>query len=228
MAVLNRLGEFWGNPQFVHRGNQAANVVADDFRQHFVPHRGIRLAPHAVPKVIKELSDHAETKTHGRHLHIERCRKIGLVVEALEDDDVLQDAVLSVHHSMMQTFEVAALLICGTIFGALAYLATCGFRRKPPAPFAATESGLCGAGIGAGLHLSYAAIFPDYLVHLTNQHGAHIDKANLLMDVAGKIEPCQLCVGLGEFHLVHIILAGIATVIVAAGGLWKFCSQVGK
>lgn len=55
-------------------------------------------------KAVKALSDHDQTKTHGRHLHIDWCRDNGLNVMALEDDDDLQDLVLSVHHSMMLTF----------------------------------------------------------------------------------------------------------------------------
>jgi hypothetical protein len=55
-------------------------------------------------KIIKELGDHALTKSHARHIGIKRCEEIGLKVSALEDDPDLQDAVLSVHHSMMHTF----------------------------------------------------------------------------------------------------------------------------
>ena len=53
-------------------------------------------------RAIAELGDHALTKSHARHLPAERCAKI-LEVVALEDDPKLQDAVLSVHHAMIQT-----------------------------------------------------------------------------------------------------------------------------
>src|SRR5678815_1832848 len=43
MRTSYRLGKFRRNPQFVHRGNQAADIVADEFRQHFVFHGGIGL-----------------------------------------------------------------------------------------------------------------------------------------------------------------------------------------
>lgn len=55
-------------------------------------------------KVIGELTDHGRTKSHDRHLSGNRCRDIGLRVESLEDDDFLQEAVLSFHHSAMLTF----------------------------------------------------------------------------------------------------------------------------
>jgi hypothetical protein len=35
-------------------------------------------------KVIKELGDHALTKSHARHLDADKCRSIGLVIEALD------------------------------------------------------------------------------------------------------------------------------------------------
>lgn len=37
--------------------------------------------------------------SHGRHFGIDDCRAMGLKVVALEDDNKLQDAVLSVHHA---------------------------------------------------------------------------------------------------------------------------------
>lgn len=54
--------------------------------------------------IIAELGDHALTKSHNRHLSAQRCEEIGLKVDMLEDDDELQDAVLSVHHACIHTF----------------------------------------------------------------------------------------------------------------------------
>lgn len=58
----------------------------------------------AAARVIKELGDHALTKSHSRHLDADKCRAIGLNVENLEDDMPLQEVILSVHHCMTQTF----------------------------------------------------------------------------------------------------------------------------
>lgn len=55
-------------------------------------------------RVIEELTDHGRTKSHDRHLSANRCRDLGLRVDGLEDDDHLQEAVLSFHHSAMLTF----------------------------------------------------------------------------------------------------------------------------
>jgi hypothetical protein len=53
--------------------------------------------------VVKEIGDHALTKSHARHLGLKRCKEIGLKVLALEGDQALQEAVLSVHHSFILT-----------------------------------------------------------------------------------------------------------------------------
>ena len=60
-------------------------------------------AENVVKNIIKELGDHALNKSHARHLSAEKCKEIGLKVVQLEDDDILQDAVLSVHHSCIHT-----------------------------------------------------------------------------------------------------------------------------
>ena len=56
-----------------------------------------------VKKVVDELADHAMTLSHARHIDFDRANSIGLKVKALEDDDKLQDAVLTVHHLCMHT-----------------------------------------------------------------------------------------------------------------------------
>ena len=57
-----------------------------------------------IAKILNELGDHALTKSHARHLSIERCRQMGLEVAELEKDQELQDAILSLHHACMLTF----------------------------------------------------------------------------------------------------------------------------
>ena len=54
--------------------------------------------------IVLALNDHAGTKTHSRHLHIEDAIGFGLKVVQLEDDPDLQDLVLTVHHAYMHTF----------------------------------------------------------------------------------------------------------------------------
>lgn len=62
------------------------------------------LTDEEMARLLQELGDHALTKSHDRHLSLERCREIGLQVVSLESDQRLQDAVLSLHHAYMLTF----------------------------------------------------------------------------------------------------------------------------
>lgn len=54
-------------------------------------------------RVLKDLASHAQTLTHARHIGFHEADAIGLNVSALEADDPLQDAVLTVHHLCIQT-----------------------------------------------------------------------------------------------------------------------------
>ena len=54
-------------------------------------------------KIVNELADHSKSYAHNRHLSNKKCREIGLVVRDLEDDQELQDKVLSVHHIYYHT-----------------------------------------------------------------------------------------------------------------------------
>jgi ATP-dependent protease ClpP protease subunit len=54
-------------------------------------------------KVVRHLTDFSGNRTHERHIHFDECKTIGLKVEAIEDDQDLQDLVLTVHHCFMHT-----------------------------------------------------------------------------------------------------------------------------
>ena len=53
--------------------------------------------------IVRKLADTVKTKSHGRHFSAEYCDEIGLKVEIMENDQKLQDAVLSLHHACMLT-----------------------------------------------------------------------------------------------------------------------------
>ena len=53
-----------------------------------------------IKKVVDSLNEHEKSKDHSRHFDINKCREFGLIVESLEYNDNLQDAVLSVHHAI--------------------------------------------------------------------------------------------------------------------------------
>lgn len=54
--------------------------------------------------VARKFADRGKMKTHTRHVSAELARELGLVVESLEDDQALQDAVLTVHHAYLYSF----------------------------------------------------------------------------------------------------------------------------
>lgn len=53
--------------------------------------------------IVDFLLSHDVHKAHGRHLHRNELRARGLKITDLEDDDQLQDAILSIHHACMLT-----------------------------------------------------------------------------------------------------------------------------
>lgn len=55
--------------------------------------------------IISLLNNPSHTKDHGRHIHMDDAAEMGLEIERLEDDQKLQDLVLSVHHSFMLTLD---------------------------------------------------------------------------------------------------------------------------
>lgn len=54
-------------------------------------------------KVVEGLTDNLITKSHARHVSLERAKEIGLRVVELEEHQDLQEAVLTVHHACVQT-----------------------------------------------------------------------------------------------------------------------------
>lgn len=60
--------------------------------------------------IAEWLANFAEHKTHGRPIGIDLARSKGLNVRALEDDQQLQEAVLSVFHATMVTFQATGCL----------------------------------------------------------------------------------------------------------------------
>ncbi|MBL0911344.1 MAG: S49 family peptidase [Bacteroidia bacterium] len=57
-----------------------------------------------VNKILKTFGDHKEQKSHARHISKKECETSGLNIISLEDDQNLQDLVLSAHHAFMHSF----------------------------------------------------------------------------------------------------------------------------
>jgi len=60
-----------------------------------------------IDNILTELGDHSISLSHSRHISAAKAQEIGLKIELLEDDDAFQDAVLSVHHSMIHTISAS-------------------------------------------------------------------------------------------------------------------------
>lgn len=56
-----------------------------------------------IKNIVETLNEHDNSKIHGRHFNIDFCKQIGLKIVAMEDNNTLQDKILSVHHSYMLT-----------------------------------------------------------------------------------------------------------------------------
>lgn len=66
-------------------------------------------------KIVEKLSNHEETFTHAKHIHINDCQALGIKAIPLEDLEKkeidgcidLQDCVLTIHHTYMHTFSIS-------------------------------------------------------------------------------------------------------------------------
>ena len=52
-------------------------------------------------EIVKRLGDFTRNKTNERHIHYDEARDIGLKVSQVEDDQELQDLIVTVHHCFM-------------------------------------------------------------------------------------------------------------------------------
>ena len=64
---------------------------------------GQRGAKKKARSIVRKLASFSGNKTHARHIYLEECDTIGLNVVQLEDDEQMQDLVLTVHHCYMHT-----------------------------------------------------------------------------------------------------------------------------
>ena len=81
----------------------AEEIVTTNLEKRMFKGEDSSVAKEKIEDIRKELADHAVSLSHERHISAERCKEIGLKIEMLEDSQILQDAVLSVHHCYMHT-----------------------------------------------------------------------------------------------------------------------------
>lgn len=94
------------HPTFLLECQQAIDWSRDMVKSWLISNMfsGDQNAEQKADTAVARLGDHADTKTHSRHLPASVCQEIGLNISYLEDDDYLQDLVLTVHHAFMHTF----------------------------------------------------------------------------------------------------------------------------
>lgn len=93
---------------------------------------GAKNAAKKADKVVKGLGDHASTLTHDRHLSAVKCKKLGLVIKSLEESQDLQDAVLSLHHSLMHTLSATPAVKIIENHNGQAFINHVSTLEKPP------------------------------------------------------------------------------------------------
>jgi ClpP class serine protease len=64
----------------------------------------------AVAKVVDKLTNLGKNKGHDKHFHLAECEAMGLKIVRLENDDKLQDLILTIHHCYMHTLTNTAAL----------------------------------------------------------------------------------------------------------------------
>lgn len=52
-------------------------------------------------KILDAFNNNDTTKVHSRHISKEKCKEVGLKIIDMEDDQYLQDMILSLHHCYM-------------------------------------------------------------------------------------------------------------------------------
>lgn len=86
------------NPTFLVTCEQAIELsddLADDILSKTISEKGKR------KKILDAFNNNNTTKVHSRHISKERCKEVGLTIIDMEDDQHLQDMILSLHHCYM-------------------------------------------------------------------------------------------------------------------------------
>ena len=58
-------------------------------------------------RIMSTLASHDNTKSHERHISATKAKEIGLKVTMIEENQELQDAILSIHHTAMLSLDAA-------------------------------------------------------------------------------------------------------------------------
>ena len=100
--------QYWGMrlskypPAFILECEKAINL-SSQLLSNWIK-TGMNLKDENINLIVEKFNEHNNSMSHGRHFDIDFCKSSGLKIFQLEDDQKLQDCVLSVHHYFIQTF----------------------------------------------------------------------------------------------------------------------------
>lgn len=83
--------------------NLSSVLVSEWLTQYMFEGENSKDVNKKVKSIVGKLN--ANSKSHSRHFTFDFCKQLGLKVEALEDDQELQELVLSVHHAFVITLD---------------------------------------------------------------------------------------------------------------------------
>ena len=86
------------NPTFLVTCEQAIELsddLADEILSKTIKEKSKR------KEILKAFNNNDTTKVHSRHISKEKCKEVGLTIIDMEDDQHLQDMILSLHHCYM-------------------------------------------------------------------------------------------------------------------------------
>ena len=94
------------NPGFLIECQQAVDLSQTLVKEWLVSGMFCRSknADSKAQKVVDALNNHRDTKAHDRHIDSVQAKAMGLKITMLEEEQDLQDLVLTVHHACMHTF----------------------------------------------------------------------------------------------------------------------------
>jgi len=95
------------HPSFLQRCEEAVNSSNEFIKRTLAQNMFSDMDEAEKAKKLKSatqlLSNVADGKAHNTHFQADECREAGLQIENLEDDQKLQDLVLTIHHCFMHT-----------------------------------------------------------------------------------------------------------------------------
>lgn len=78
--------------------------LSDELIRKWLSDEMLKNNPEELEKAVSFLTSHKDSKVHGRHYSYDECMKHGLKITLMEDENDLQDSILSIHHCFIITF----------------------------------------------------------------------------------------------------------------------------